>query len=81
MVKMIKNATGCEITVGQNGKIWISGKDTDMEVAAKKIIEYIADNVTVVGLTEMVEEFIKGLGLKVDEGVEIVAEDTDGGEE
>jgi exosome complex component RRP4 len=81
MVKMIKGATGCNVTVGQNGKVWVSGKDSDMEVAAKKIIEFISDNVTVSGLTEMVEKFIKDLGLKVDEGVEIVAEDTDGGEE
>jgi exosome complex component RRP4 len=81
MVKMIKGATDCNVTVGQNGKVWVSGKDSDMEVAAKKIIEFISDNVTVSGLTEMVEKFIKDLGLKVDEGVEIVAEDTDGGEE
>ena len=81
MVKMIKGATGCSVTVGQNGKVWISGKSTDDEGAAKKIIEYIADNVTVAGLTEKVSDYIKDMGLKVDEEVEIVAEDTDGGEE
>jgi len=80
MVKIIKNATGCEITVGQNGKIWISGHDTDKEVMAKNIIELIADNVMEVGLTERVEKFIKELGLDA-EDVEIIAEDTDGGEE
>jgi len=85
MVKMIKDATGCNVTVGQNGKVWLSGKDTDGEVAAKKIIEYIADNVTVAGLTEMVEKFIGDMGLDVgnvsqgDDSVEpeIVKEDTD----
>jgi exosome complex component RRP4 len=77
MVKMIKGATGCNVTVGQNGKVWVSGKSTDDEVNAKKIIEYIADNVTVAGLTEMVEKFIKKLGLKVDSGVEILNEETD----
>ena len=77
MVKMIKNATGCEITVGQNGKVWISGHDTDKEVMAKKIIELIADNVMANGLTERVAGFIKDLGLKVDEGVEILNEETD----
>jgi exosome complex component RRP4 len=80
MVKMIKGATGCDVTVGQNGKVWISGKDTDSEVNAKKIIEFISENVTVNGLTEMVENFIKDMGLSV-EAVEIVAEDTDGGED
>lgn len=77
MVKMIKAATGCDVTVGQNGKVWISGKDTDSEVATRKIVEYIADNATVVGLTERVEGFIKELGLKVESEVEVIAEDTD----
>jgi len=75
MVKMIKGATGCDVTVGQNGKVWISGKDTDSEVATRKIVEFIADNATIAGLTEKVESFIKELGLKAD--VEVVAEDTD----
>ena len=75
MVKLIKNATGCDVTVGQNGKIWIFGNDTDSEVATRKIVEFIADNATIVGLTEKVEGFIKELGLKTD--VEIVAENTD----
>ena len=77
MVKMIKGATGCDVTVGQNGKVWISGKDADMEVATRKIVEFIADNATITGLTEKVESFIKELGLKVEAPVEVVAEDTD----
>lgn len=80
MVKLIKGATGCDITVGQNGKVWIYGKDTDSEVTARKIIEFIADNVTVAGLTKKVENFIRELGLKTG-SVEIIAEDTDGGEQ
>ena len=65
MVNMIKGATGCTITVGQNGKIWISGKSAEMEIATRKIVEFISDNVVVDGLTEKVENFIKELGLKV----------------
>lgn len=80
MVKLIQGAAGCNITVGQNGKVWISGKDADSEIATKKIIEFIADNSTISGLTEKVEKFIEQLGLKVN-NVEIIAEDTDGGEE
>ena len=79
MVKLIKNATGCDVTVGQNGKIWILGKDSDNEIVAKKIIEFIADHVTIAGLTEKVENFIKELGLKTDK-VEVVTEDTDMGD-
>ena len=87
MVKLIKGATGCDVTVGQNGKVWISGKSTDDEVAAKRIVEFIADNAVTVGLTDMVEKFIGEMGLtplgtkdrtgqEVDK-VEIVAEGTD----
>ena len=61
MVKLIKNATGCDVTVGQNGKIWVSGKDTDSEIATKRIIEFIADNAIINGLTKKVEEFIKSI--------------------
>jgi len=78
MVKMIKAATGCDVTVGQNGKVWISGKDTGMEVATRKIVEFIADNATIAGLTEKVESFIKELGLESEFPVEIVEENTDG---
>ena len=76
MIKLIKSATGCDITVGQNGKVWISGKDGDSEVATKKIIEFIAENITIVGLTEKVEKFIKNMGLESGK-VEIVKENTD----
>jgi exosome complex component RRP4 len=76
MVKMIKGATGCDITVGQNGKVWISGKEAENEVATKKIVEFIADNATIYGLTEKVENYIKDLGMSVDK-VEVVAENTD----
>lgn len=76
MVKMIKSATGCSITVGQNGKIWISGDDLEKEILSKKIVEFIAENAITSGLTDRVENYIKDLGLSV-EKVEIVAENTD----
>jgi exosome complex component RRP4 len=75
MVKLIKNATRCEITVGQNGKVWISGSSTEEEIATKKIIEFIVENATINGLTEKVEKYIKNL--KIKGNIEIVAEDTD----
>jgi len=81
MVKLIKGATGCDITVGQNGKVWISGKDTGSEVATKKVVEFIVDNSIISGLTEKVENFIKDMGLSVSSGPEVIAENTDGGEQ
>lgn len=80
MVKLIQGATGCNITVGQNGKVWISGKGADSEISTKKIIEFITDNSTIHGLTEKVEKFIGELGLKISD-VEIIEENTDGGKE
>ncbi|NPE26983.1 KH domain-containing protein [Methanococcoides sp. SA1] len=68
MVKLIKGATGCDVTVGQNGKVWIAGKDTDGEVNAKKIVEFIAEHTIMDGLTEKVEAIIKDMGLST--GVE-----------
>jgi exosome complex component RRP4 len=76
MVRMIKDATGCDVTVGQNGKVWISGNNTDKEVVARKIIEFIGENAISVGLTDKVEAMIKDMGLSSG-NVEVVAEDTD----
>jgi len=59
MVHLIKSATGCDITVGQNGIIWVRGEKVENELSAKKIIEFIAENSYISGLTEKVEEYIK----------------------
>jgi len=80
MVNIIKKATGCDITVGQNGKVWINGSSAEKEIATRKIIEFIVNNSVMNGLTEKVEEFIKSLGLEVDK-VEILKENTDMEEE
>ena len=80
MVNIIKAATGCEITVGQNGKVWIYGSSAEKELATKRIIDFIVENSIVNGLTEKVEDFIKKLGLKINK-VEIIKENTDMEEE
>jgi exosome complex component RRP4 len=76
MIRIIKEATGCEITVGQNGKVWLRGKSIDMEIAAKKIIEFVASNTMINGLTEKVGDLIKKMGLVASGGLEIIEEDT-----
>jgi exosome complex component RRP4 len=58
MIKLIKDASNCYITVGQNGLIWIKGETIEEESFAKKIIEYIVDNTLTEGLTENVEKWI-----------------------
>jgi exosome complex component RRP4 len=77
MVKLIRGATGVDMTVGQNGVIWIKANDIEKELSAKKIVEFVAANATMSGLTEKTEDYIKELGLKVGEKAEIIEEDTD----
>ena len=57
MVKMIKDATGCRITVGQNGLLWISGspKNEAVAVSAIRMIEKYSHTK---GLTDKVKEFL-----------------------
>ncbi len=57
MITLIKDKTGCDITVGQNGWIWIQGPTTDAEIKARRAIEFIADKAYITGLTEKMEEW------------------------
>lgn len=55
MINLIKDKTKCNITVGQNGWIWVKGPTTEDEIKARRAIEFVADKVFVNGLTEKVE--------------------------
>lgn len=55
MINLIKDKTACNITVGQNGWIWIKGNSIDDEIKARKAIEFVTEKVYVEGLTEEVE--------------------------
>jgi exosome complex component RRP4 len=59
MVGLIKEKTGCQITIGQNGWIWIKGNTSDAEIRARKAIEFVADKVLVEGLTEKMEAWFE----------------------
>ena len=59
MISMIKQETGCEITVGQNGIIWIEGAKVDDELFAKKAILFIVEKSFVDGLTEEVKKWFE----------------------
>jgi exosome complex component RRP4 len=66
MVSLIKEAAECDITVGQNGIIWVAADKIENELNAKKIIEFICENSYLAGLTEKVEGFIeKEFGKKI----------------
>lgn len=59
MVNLIKDKTGCNITVGQNGWIWVKGPSIEAEILARKAIEMVADKVHLSGLTEKVEAWFQ----------------------
>ncbi len=57
MINLIKDKTGCNITVGQNGLIWIKGDKIEDELFAKKAILFVAEKSFVSGLTEEVKKW------------------------
>ena len=59
MINLIKDSTRTEITVGQNGVIWLKGDD-DGEMKAVSAIELIDREARNEGLTDKMEEFLKG---------------------
>jgi len=65
MVSMIKNATGCRITVGQNGLVWLQG-EPGKEIIAVKAIKLIEEKAHIKGLTDKVKSFLeKETGAKI----------------
>jgi exosome complex component RRP4 len=66
MINLIKKETGCKIVIGQNGFIWIKGKDLGSEVLAEKVIRKIAEEAHVSGLTQRVQ-----LMLQLEKGVDV----------
>ena len=76
MVTMVKQATGCQIVVGQNGIVWISGEPSS-EVVAVRTIQKIEHEAHISGLTERVKEYLEQVtGKKLDlEAIRKEAED------
>lgn len=64
MISLIKNSTRCDITVGQNGVIWIKGTPEN-ELLAVKAIELVEEKSHYSGLTEKMEKFLRDNGAVV----------------
>ena len=65
MVGMIKQATNCEIIVGQNGWIWLNG-EPEGEVIAVKAIKKVEEEAHLGGLTDRMAVWLeKETGVKV----------------
>lgn len=59
MINLIKEYTGCKISVGQNGFIWISGDNAYKEDLAVKTIKKIEKESFMSGLTDRVKEYLE----------------------
>ncbi len=59
MVNLIKNETRCNITIGQNGLIWISGDKIEDELLAKKAVLFVTEKSFVEGLTDKLKEWFE----------------------
>ena len=59
MINLIKNSTKTDITVGQNGYVWIKGELAG-EDKAEKAIKLVVEEATSPGLTEKIEKFLGG---------------------
>src|SRR4030042_278219 len=59
MIKMIKDETGCDITVGQNGLIWIIGSSVEKELYAKEDIMFVSEKSFVTGLTDELKKWFE----------------------
>ncbi|PIO00794.1 hypothetical protein COT60_03835 [Candidatus Pacearchaeota archaeon CG09_land_8_20_14_0_10_30_9] len=57
MINIIKEKTGCEIDVAQNGYAWITGPSIDDELYAKKAINFVTEKSFIHGLTDEVTKW------------------------
>ncbi len=57
MINLLKELSNCRVSVGQNGKVWIEGDNSEMVIEAIRLIEkesYLS------GLTEKIEKLLGG---------------------
>ncbi len=64
MVTMIKDATGCKVTVGQNGVIWVQCDDPEKERIAVDTIKKIEAEAHISGLTDRIKEHLDKVSKK-----------------
>ena len=58
MIAMLKNETNCNIFIGQNGRVWLTGKERDIDLAVRTIIK-IENEAHISGLTDRIVKFLK----------------------
>jgi exosome complex component RRP4 len=58
MIAMLKNETNCNIFIGQNGRVWLTGKDKNLNLAVRTI-QKIENESHIPGLTDRIVKFLK----------------------
>lgn len=58
MIAILKSETNCNIFIGQNGRVWIIGKDKGMDLAVRAILK-IERETHISGLTDRITRFLK----------------------
>jgi len=59
MINLIKDKTKSNITVGQNGLIWINGENIKSELFSKKAISFVVEKSFIEGLTDEVKKWFE----------------------
>jgi exosome complex component RRP4 len=59
MINMILKETRCQVTIGQNGKVLISGRNREDEELVVKVIRKIEAEAHTSGLTNRIQEYFK----------------------
>ena len=59
MINMILKETRCQVTIGQNGKILINGRNREDEELVVKVITKIENEAHTSGLTNRIQEYLK----------------------
>lgn len=62
MISMIKDFTGCNLLVGQNGKVWVKGANLEKENLVTKIIMKIEQESHIDGLTDKIKKILEKNG-------------------
>jgi len=65
MINMIIKETGCRVTIGQNGRILVSGPNREREEMVVKVIEKIEQEAHISGLTNRTQDYLKKLKEKL----------------
>ncbi len=59
MINLIKKESDCNITVGQNGLIWVKGNKIEDELLVKKAIMFVNEKSFTSGLTDEVKKWFE----------------------